>query len=140
MSIPEGTRIVFADTSYFYATLDTRDPFHSRARNLVHQVEEWRIVVITTWEIVVETVTLLRYRHSYLGAQIFVRRVLPTLNLVYLDETQRRKALTLFSRVSRERRISLCDAISAIVVKNRLASIPCLAFDDDFRSLGLTVL
>jgi len=140
MSIPEGTRIVYADTSFFYAKLDSRDRSYTRAGNLLRQIQERRIGVVTTWEVVVETVTLLRYRHSYLGAQIFVRRVLPTLNLVYLDETERRKALNLFSRVSRERRISLCDAISAIVVKDRLASIPCLAFDDDFRALGLSVV
>jgi predicted nucleic acid-binding protein len=64
---------------------------------------------------------------------------LPALDLVYLDESERRRALILFSRVSRERRISLCDAISALVVKDRLGSIPCLAFDDDFQRLGLTV-
>jgi hypothetical protein len=46
----------------------------------------------------------------------------------------------LFSRMSREHRISLCDAISAIVVKHRLGSIPCLALDDDFRRLGLSVI
>lgn len=139
MSIPEGTRTVFADTSFFYAALDRRDRDHSRACDLVRSIQEREIGVVTTWEVVVETVTLLRYRYSYLGAQTFLRRILPTLNLVYLDETERRKALILFSRVSRDRRISLCDAISAVVVKERLASIPCLAFDDDFPVLDLTV-
>ena len=140
MSIPEGTRIVYADTSFFYATLDRRDRCYSRARTLVRQIQEWRIGIVTTWEVVVETVTLLRYRYSYLGAQTFVRRILPTLNLVYLDETERHKALILFGRVSRERKISLCDAISAVVVKDRLGSIPCLAFDEGSRSLGLPVI
>ncbi len=140
MNISEGTRIVYADTSFFYAALDPRDRFHSRARALTRQIQDRDIGVVTTWEVVVETVTLLRYRHSYFGAQTFVRRVLPRLNLVYLDDREREKALMLFSRVSRERRISLCDAISGVVVKDRLGSIPCLAFDDDFRALGLSVV
>ncbi|HWQ70533.1 MAG TPA: PIN domain-containing protein [Patescibacteria group bacterium] len=140
MSIPEGTRTVFADTSFFYAALDRRDRDHGRARDLAHSIQQQRIGVATTWEVVVETVTLLRYRYSYLGAQTFLRRVLPTLNLVYIDDDERRKALILFSRISQDRKISLCDAISAVVVKERLASIPCLTFDDDFLVLGLTVI
>lgn len=140
MSIPEGTQVVYADTSYFYAALDGRDRDHGRARVLARQIQEQSIGIVTTWEVIVETVTLLRYRYSYLGAQTFIRRVLPTLNLVYVDEAERQKALALFSRVSRDWKISLCDAISAVVVKDRLRAIPCLAFDDDFRRLGLTVI
>lgn len=139
MSIPEGTRTVFADTSFFYAALDRRDRDHGRACDFARSIQERDIGVVTTWEVVVETVTLLRYRYSYFGAQTFLRRVLPTLNLVYMDDVERRKALILFSRVSRDRKISLCDAISAVVVKERLASIPCLSFDEDFPALGLTV-
>ncbi|NJD67861.1 MAG: hypothetical protein C3F12_12465 [Candidatus Methylomirabilota bacterium] len=140
MTIPEGTQVVFADTSYFYAALDRRDRDHGRAQALVRQVEEHSVGIATTWEVIVETVTLLRYRYSYLGAQTFLRRVLPTLNLVYVDDAERQKALALFSRVSRDWKISLCDAISAVVVKDRLGAIPCLAFDNDFRRLGLTVI
>ena len=140
MSIPEETRTVYADTSFFYAAIDRRDRNHARAEALSRGIREQSVEVVTTWEVVVETVTLLRYRHSYMATQVFVRRVLPTLNLVYLSESERAKALILFSRTSRERKISLCDAISAVVVKDRLASIPCLAFDEDFQSLGLAVI
>ncbi|MCZ7626092.1 MAG: hypothetical protein M5R38_10035 [Candidatus Methylomirabilis sp.] len=91
MTIPEGTQVVFADTSYFYAALDRRDRDHGRAQALVRQVEEHSVGIATTWEVIVETVTLLRYRYSYLGAQTFLRRVLPTLNLVYVDDAERQK-------------------------------------------------
>jgi predicted nucleic acid-binding protein len=60
--------------------------------------------------------------------------------IVYLNDTDRHRALILFSRLSRERKISLRDAISAAVAKDRLAATPCLAFDDDFRTLGLSVV
>jgi predicted nucleic acid-binding protein len=62
------------------------------------------------------------------------------LNLVYEDEEERQKALALFSRGSRDWKLSVCDAISAVVVKDRLGAIPYLAFDDDVRRLGLTVI
>jgi predicted nucleic acid-binding protein len=140
MRIPDGTRILYADTSFFYAALDPRDRFHARARTLTREVEERGIGIVTTWEVVVETVTLLRYRHSYIGTQAFIRRVLPRLNLVYLSEAERERALVLFSRMSREHKISLCDAISAVIVKDRLGSILCLTFDDDLRRLGLAVV
>ncbi len=140
MSIPQGTRIIYGDTSFFYAALDPRDRFHERARSLTREIEDLGIEIATTWEVVVETVTLLRYRHSYMGTQVFVRRVLPRLNLVYLSEGEREKAIMLFGRVSREREVSLCDVISAVVVKDRLGSVPCATFDADFRRLGLSTI
>jgi hypothetical protein len=36
--------------------------------------------------------------------------------------------------------LSLCDAISLVVVTTLLERMPCLAFDEDFRRLGLTVI
>jgi len=130
MSIREGTRTVYDDTSIFYSTLDLRDRISTMAGNLLRQIQEWRIGVVTTWEVVVKTVTLPRYRHVYLGAHASVQRILPTLNLVYLDETELRKALMLFGPVRRGQWVSLYDAISAVVLKDRVRSIPCLAFDD----------
>lgn len=62
MKIPEGTQIVYADTSYFYAALDRRDRDHDRARALARQIQEQGVGIVTTWEVIVETVTLLRYR------------------------------------------------------------------------------
>jgi predicted nucleic acid-binding protein len=45
-----------------------------------------------------------------------------------------------FRRYGRERRLSLCDAISLVVVTTLLDRMPCFAFDGDFRRLGLTVI
>jgi hypothetical protein len=41
---------------------------------------------------------------------------------------------------ARSQRISNCDAISFVVVKSMLNDMPCLAFDRDCRTLGLTVI
>ena len=131
---------LFADTSFFYAVLDRRDRDHLAASRLAQFVQERQIPLITTWEIIVETVTLLRYRYSYRGATTFINKVLPQLNVFYLDAESRAKAVHAFLKLSRDKEISLCDTISYIIITEHLNFIPCLTFDDDFRQLGLIVL
>ena len=139
-STVERVKALFCDTSFFYAALDKRDREHSKARKLAQAIQEKQIPLITTWEVIVETVTLLRYRYSYHGAMVFLDRVLPRLNIFYIDSEVRAKALLAFRKFSRNMKISLCDAISYVVVSECLNFIPCLAFDEDFKRLGLTVL
>lgn len=139
MSAPSSSAL-FCDTSFFYATLDSRDRDHPLAKELSKSIQEKQIPLITTWEVVVETITLLRYRYSYRGAITFIERVLPRLNIFYIDLEARAKALLAFRKLSRDKEISLCDAISYIVVSEYLNFMPCLAFDEDFKRLGLTVL
>jgi len=133
-------RSLFCDTSFFYAALDARDRDHAAAKALADGVEQRQIPLITTWEVVVETITLLRYRYSYRGAVVFIDQILPGLNVFHIDSEIRAKALSAFRKLSREREISLCDVISYVVVSEYLGFVPCLVFDDDFRRMGLTVL
>lgn len=136
----QGIEHLFADTSFFYAVLDRRDRDHKSAARLARFVQEEQIPLITTWEIIVETVALLRYRYSYRGAVAFIDQVLPQLNIFYVDAGARAKALRTFLKFSQDKKISLCDAISYVVVTEYLNFIPCLTFDEDFKRLGLHVL
>jgi len=52
----------------------------------------------------------------------------------------RDEAEEIFRRRARARRISFCDAVSFVVITTLLDDMPSLAFDRDFRALGLTVL
>lgn len=139
MPVLEGVRFCFADTSFFYATLDSRDRDHSAAKRLASLIRSRGIATVTTWEIIMETVTLLRYRYSFQGAMAFVNMVLPRLNIVYASADERVEALAVFGRLGRDRRLSLCDALSYVIVR-RLGFPPCLAFDEDFAALGLTLV
>jgi predicted nucleic acid-binding protein len=94
----------------------------------------------TTWDIVSETVTLLRYRVSYPAALTFVDGLVPRLRLAEYGVEIRAQALQVFRRYSRDHRLSLCDAVSFVVVTTLLDRMPCFAFDEDFRRLGLTVI
>lgn len=117
---------LFCDTSFFYAVLDRRDRDHMKARKLAEGIQRRGIPMITTWEVVVETVTLLRYRYSYRAAMTFVEGVLPRLNIVHIASDQRAKAIQEFRRLSRDKEISLCDAISYVVVSERWSRMePC---------------
>ncbi len=94
----------------------------------------------TTWDVVGETTTLLRYRHGAAAALRFLDDVRPGLHLVEYGVEARRAALEVFRRHGRDHRLSLCHAISFVVVTTLLDRMPCLAFDEDFRRLGLPVV
>jgi predicted nucleic acid-binding protein len=94
----------------------------------------------TTWDVISETVTLLRYRHSAAAATRFLDGVKPGLHVADYGAEARVEAEQVFRRHGREHRLSLCDAISFVVVTTLLDRMPCFAFDEDFRRLGLTVV
>jgi predicted nucleic acid-binding protein len=133
-------RDVFCDTSFFYACLDTSDTHHEAARLLVTEATAAGTALWATWDIASETVTLLRYRTSHAAALGFIERLYPRLKMAEYGVAVRARALDVFRRYGRERRLSACDAISFVVVSTLLGGMPCLSFDEDFRRLGLTVI
>ena len=131
---------VFCDTSFFYACFSPRDACHRRANELAKQAAEAGAILSTTWDVISETVTLLRYRRDHRVALDFLDVLKPTLDIVPYDHSVRLAAEEVFRRYGATRRLSFCDAISFVVVTTLLDSIPCFSFDQDFRALGLTVL
>jgi predicted nucleic acid-binding protein len=132
--------LVFCDTSFFYACLDSKDVNHARARLLVAESASAGTTWCTTWDIISETVTLLRYRRNVQAALAFLSEVKPGLRLVTYGDPVREEAEQMFRAYARDHRLSFCDAVSFVVVTSLLDHAPCLTFDEDFRRLGLTVL
>lgn len=132
--------LVFCDTSFFYACLDSRDRNHARAHTLAAEAASLGTTLCTTWDIVSETVTLLRYRRNYRAALAFLTNVKPELRIVTYGDRVRDEAEQIFRTYARDHRLSFCDAISFVVVTSLLDHLPCFTFDEDFRALGLTVL
>jgi predicted nucleic acid-binding protein len=128
---------LFCDTSFFYACLDPKDTNHDRAEELTADAVASAAAFVTTWDIVSESVTLLRYRIGFRSALRFLDDIKPNLMIVEYDRDVRDQAEQIFRRRARGRRLSYCDAISFIVVVTLLNRMPCLAFDRDFRALGL---
>ncbi len=136
----QGLRRVFCDTSFFYSCFDPKERSHSRARELATEAAEAGSILASTWDVISETVTLLRYRRNYRAAVEFLDAFKPTLDIVLYDDTVHAVAEEVFRRYGARRPLSFCDAISFVVVTTLLDNIPCLTFDEDFRALGLTVL
>ncbi|MBI2902160.1 MAG: type II toxin-antitoxin system VapC family toxin [Candidatus Methylomirabilis oxyfera] len=131
---------VFCDTGFFYASLARSDRHYHRAGELLEYCRNERIQMFSTWEVVSETVTLLTYRLHPQVATDFLDVIKPALSLVQVTAAVFAEAEEVFRRHVRSRRLSLCDAISFVVVTTLLENIPCLSFDEDFRALGLTVV
>jgi len=131
---------VFCDTSFFYASLDSGDANHEHAATLTTAAATRGSVLSTTWDIVSETATLLRYRAGFSAAWTFLSEVKPLLHIVPYGDGVRTEAEDVFHRYGMDHRLSFCDAISFVVVTTLLDNMPCLAFDEDFRRLGLTVI
>jgi predicted nucleic acid-binding protein len=63
----------------------------------------------------------------------------PALAIVRYDDSVRFVAEEIFKKLSKDKKLSYCDALSFVIITRLLANMPCLTFDRDFRSLGLTV-
>jgi predicted nucleic acid-binding protein len=131
---------LFCDTSFFYACFDRRDVNHQSAGELSENAAVSGSRLYVTWDIISETLTLLRYRRTHREALTFLTEIKPHLHIVNYGDAMRTEAEQIFRRYSRDHRLSFCDAISFVVVTTLLDNVPSVAFDRDFRALGLTVI
>src|SRR5438093_5640799 len=97
LAVPLPPR-VFCDTSFFHACLDPTDTHHAHAHRLVTEATGTRVALWTTWDVISETVTLLRYRVGHASALAFVDELLPRLHLVEYGAEVRTGALDVFRR------------------------------------------
>ena len=131
---------LFVDTSFWFAAMVAKDVNHERAGELLEEAAIAASRFHTTREVMSETLTLLRYRDGARSALLFSRDIVPTVEMVVPDSTDHAAALEVFRRLAPRRRLSYCDAVSFVIVRQRLGDMACLAFGRDFRALGLTVL
>lgn len=133
-------RQAFGDTSFFFASLCPRDINFKRAGEILEEAVSQGIALWTTWDIISETATLLLYRFHARAAIRFLDEIKPALRIVEYDDSVRQEAERIFRLLSKDKRLSFCDAISYVVVKTVLQDIACLSFDEDFSHLGLIVV
>jgi len=130
---------VFCDTSFFFASLCPDDSNFKKTGELLEYCKEHTVALYTTKDVISETVTLLRYRASYKTAVEFLDTIKPFLFIVHYDDSVVMEAEKVFKKLSKDKKISFCDAVSYVIITSLLDGIPCLTFDRDFRSLGLLV-
>lgn len=130
---------VFCDAGFLIALYSKKDRKHRRAVELLQQAKAHRTTLCTTWFLLGEALTLLRYQYGYTEAKALARTI-DSFHIVPVSEHLIRQALAVFVQHNRDKRISFEDALSYAVLTTELDNIPALSFDRDFRTLGLTVI
>jgi len=130
-------RAVFADTSGFYAALDTRDAFHAEAKQLFHraEVEKWRVV--TTNYIVHETWSLAQSRLGGSAVEAWLDILLPLCEVEFVDPGLH-EAGAARRRQHHLRQLSLTDCVS-FELMSRLGLNEAIAQDKHFASEGIAL-
>ena len=132
--------VVFADTGYFIASLDDRDPLHERAKAVVEGLRPSRIV--TTQMVVTEMLNYVSRGGQRLRmlAVDMVREMEKNFAVEIVPQTaaQFRAAVERYASRS-DQRWSLTDCASFLVMEERGITV-ALAYDRDFEQAGFAAL
>ena len=122
--------MILADTSYLLALFASNDERHSRASDLSARISE---KVGLTDHVFSELITLLSRRSGSSEAYKVGTRILQSdLLILHVADEDLKPAL---ETVKSHSNVSMCDAISAVVMK-KLGIRKILSFDSDFDRLG----
>lgn len=126
--------MIFVDTSFFFAFFCESDRHHQRVVDLFREFEGRRLpdLLVTTDHVVLETITLTRYRVSheraaFVGERLYAERMARIRRTSFDDQ---RAAFEYFRRHS-DQKYSMVDCLSFVVMEN-LGIHEALAVDDDF--------
>jgi predicted nucleic acid-binding protein len=130
---------VYCDAGWFIALAERSDRHHQRAVKLLKDLSAARTGLVTSWPVVAEAATALRYRFGVRQARVCLRFA-EAAEVVTPERQDYLAATDLFLRRGQSRVLSLVDALTSVLVRERLGSCPCLSFDDDLAALGLVVI
>jgi predicted nucleic acid-binding protein len=130
--------VIFVDTSFWVAQVNTRDDHHDQARALL--TEHGDAGLVTSNHVRGETWTFLRRRAGHRHAVAFLDAVerSPRIRIAVVPEELEEQALRWLRRHD-EREFSFVDATSFALAKTlRIRAV--LAFDGDFTAAGFIEL
>jgi predicted nucleic acid-binding protein len=131
---------IFIDTSGFYALLVKRDNMHEKAKNILQDAVEHKIIFTTTDYILDETVTLLHSR----GLSFIIKDLFDVVfnsracNIEWMDQ-ERFTDTRLFFLKHIDQLWSFTDCFSFLVMKE-LKQERVLTKDNHFQEIGFTAL
>jgi uncharacterized protein len=104
-------KLVFIDTSGFYAFLDRTDRFHDDSKKLFFRSEEesWRL--ITSSLVLHESWALIQARLGWDAVEDWLTSIVPRCEIIWVNEAIYTAAAAR-ARQARERRLSLTDCAS----------------------------
>jgi len=129
--------IVFADTSGLFALLAHDDYMHVRAKLNFTHFSSHEVRLLTTSYVLLETIALLHRRIGLDAVADFQSKIVPLLDIVWVDADWHARALQrLFTTGRRE--VSLVDCLSFEVMEARnLQTV--FSFDKHFEESGFTL-
>ncbi len=128
--------MIFFDTSASFAVLDADDPNHLVANDVLRRHLDGRFV--THNYVVVESVALIQRRLGLRYVRAFTDRLLPLIEVLWVDRSQHERAVADLV-TSRRRRVSLVDRVSFDLMRQN-GIRTAFAFDRDFAREGFTLL
>ena len=139
MKTLKGFHAVYCDASFFIALFSKKDAQHKRALELFEEIKNDRIAIHTSWFVISEAMTVLRYQYGYAEALSFNQSI-DIYKIHHSTASQYRQAIATFNLFSKDKKISFVDALARVLILDELNKMPALSFDDDFRAIGLTTI
>lgn len=131
---------VFIDTSAWIALYDKNDKYHNHAKKIWTEIINKKIQMYTTFDILDETITLLRFRIGYknsvdFGKNIFTSKII---HIIEINTELRTKAWEYYNKFS-DKKLSFtdCTSFAAMSVFNITKTF---TFDNHFKQVGFIVL
>lgn len=139
MKTLKGLHAVYCDASFFIALFSKKDLRHKRALQLFKEIKEERIAIHTSWFVISESMTVLRYHYGYTEALSFNQSIdLYTIHQSTVNQHQ--QAIAVFNLFNKDKKISFVDALTRVLIYGELKNMPSLSFDSDFKALGMTTI
>ncbi|MBI2022386.1 type II toxin-antitoxin system VapC family toxin [Candidatus Daviesbacteria bacterium] len=133
---------VFIDTSAWMAYYLSDEPDHIRIKNLIKRFIKERTVIVTSNDIIDETVTNFIYLNPKVANKFieFVIKSIETkwLTQLWVDEEIQIEAFEIVQKFSGHK-LSMSDATTVVLMKKyNLESI--ISLDSDFKKVGISTL
>lgn len=129
---------IFVDTSAMYALLVSTEEEHAEVTSLFRELAECDRRMVTTNYVDLEATALLQHRFGIEAVRDFETRVLPLMDVVWIDQVLRQRALKRLFRSDR-RQLSLVDCASFVVMDMEGIG-EALSLDSDFEREGYRLL
>jgi predicted nucleic acid-binding protein len=130
--------VIFVDTSAFYALSCAEDRNYSQAVRIWESLMREENNLVTNNYVVVESISLFQNRFGIDRVRTFLTKLVPILNVEWVDEEQHTAAINHILSANR-RNLSLVDC-SAFETMRALGIDTVFTFDEHFREQGFNVI
>lgn len=131
---------VFIDTSAWIALYDKNDQYHNKAGKIWAEIINKKKQLYTTFDVLDETITLLRFRVGYkssidFGDSVFESKII---NIIEIGTEFRVRAWGFYKKFS-DKKLSLTDCTS-FAVMSIFDITKAFTFDNHFLQIGFGIL